>query len=209
MSNEINLKYRNKPYQWIMFCFNITILISFFFAAHMAEIEKDIKILLSYKAVLPLAASLILFLINGLVSADIKAILIFWRFKDPLPGSRAFTVHGPNDPRVDLTKLTAQYGPLPTTSKAQNSLWYKLYKINKLEQSVYIPHKQYLLARDVASMFVIFLVGLGLPALIWGLYPYNWWYSAVLIAEYLLFAVAGQNYGKRFVTNVLAIETSK
>lgn len=209
MSNEINLKDKNKPYQWIMFCFNVAILISFFFAAHMAEIEKDIKILISYKAVVPLAISLILFLINGLISADIKAILIFWRFKDPLPGSRAFTVHGPKDPRVDLTKLSTQYGPLPTAAKAQNSLWYKIYKINKLEQSVYVPHKQYLLARDVASMAVIFILFLGIPALIWGRYPYNWWYIALLIGEYLLFAVAGQNYGKRFVTNVLAIEGSK
>lgn len=209
MSNEINLKDKNKPYLWIVFCFNIAILISFFFAAHMAEIEKDIKILLSYKAVVPLAASLVLFLINGLLSADIKAILVFWRFKAPLPGSRAFSVHGPKDPRVDMTKLASQYGPLPTTAKAQNSLWYKIYKINKLELSVITPHKQYLLARDIASLAIIFIVGLGFPALIWGQYPYNWQYMMILLAEYFLFALVGQNYGKRFVTNVLAIEASK
>jgi hypothetical protein len=209
MSNEVNLKDKNKPYLWVMFCFNIAILISFFFAAHMTEIEKDIKILLSYKIGIPMAGSLVLFLINGLLPADVKAILVFWRIKNPLPGSRAFSVHGPKDPRVDLTKLASLYGPLPTTAKEQNLLWYKLYKINKMDISVSTSHKQYLLARDVTSMAAIFIIGLGFPALFWGKYPYNWQYILILLVEFILFALVGRNYGKQFVTNVLAVEASK
>jgi len=44
--------------------------------------------------------------LTGVVSAqlpaDAKARIVFLRWRDPLPGSEAFTRHGPSDPRVDM-----------------------------------------------------------------------------------------------------------
>ena len=33
------------------------------------------------------------FLLDGLLSADAKARLVYWRYRHPLPGSRAFSEH--------------------------------------------------------------------------------------------------------------------
>jgi len=59
--------------------------------------------------------------LNGLLSGNMKAILVFWRFRHPLPGHRAFTLLGPKDPRVDIMVLEAQIGPLPPLPPHQRS----------------------------------------------------------------------------------------
>ena len=37
--------------------------------------------------------------LNGLLSADVKAKLVFLRWRDPLPGHRAFSRYAKSDPR--------------------------------------------------------------------------------------------------------------
>ena len=71
---------------------------------------------------------IIVFVLCGILSADIKAIIVFWRIKNPLPGSRVFTELGPKDARVDMNKIEQIIGTIPTEPKEQNSLWYKHFK---------------------------------------------------------------------------------
>ena len=69
-------------------------------------------------------APIICFLIDGFLSAEAKARLVYWRWHHPLPGSRAFSKHLEADPRADPEKLARDWGQLsgqpvqtkPTTS---------------------------------------------------------------------------------------------
>src|SRR5712671_5918274 len=44
-------------------------------------------------------------IVNGLLSAETKARLVFLRMKDALPGHRAFSKYAASDPRVDISNL--------------------------------------------------------------------------------------------------------
>jgi hypothetical protein len=66
--------------------------------------------------------------LNGIISSNQKAVLTFWRFKNPLPACRAFSHYAQKDDRVDNKILEAKFSPLPETAKEQNSLWYKISK---------------------------------------------------------------------------------
>jgi len=78
----------------------------------------------SLTALLPIPA----LILSSLISADYKAVLVFWRFKHPLHGSRAVSVYAPADPRIDLTKLEKNVGTFPVSERDQNSKWYGLYR---------------------------------------------------------------------------------
>ena len=60
--------------------------------------------------------------LNELLTPNDKARLVFWRWRDPLPGSRAFTKYAQQDVRVDLAALTSKFGALPTSPRDQNAL---------------------------------------------------------------------------------------
>lgn len=91
----------------------------------------------SLSALLPIPA----LILSALISANLKAILVFWRISYPLPGCRAFTVYAPADFRIDLEKLKKNVGEFPTTERDQNAKWYSLYKQVKSDSSVADSHK--------------------------------------------------------------------
>jgi hypothetical protein len=138
--------------------------------------------------------------------AVMKARLVFWRWRHPLPGSQAFTKLGPADPRVDMSAISAKLGILPTEPGEQNRVWYqKLYKPLQADAAVAGVHKEYLFLRDYTCLAVVFLVlpGLGL----WlGMSPRAASiYELCLVAQYFLVRRAASSAGKRMVTNVLAL----
>ena len=47
---------------------------------------------------------------NGLLSANMKARLVFLRWRYTLPGHRAFSKYAVSDPRVDIAKLKKAWG---------------------------------------------------------------------------------------------------
>jgi hypothetical protein len=47
---------------------------------------------------------------NGLLSADLKARLVFCDGKHALPGHRAFSVYAKKDPRIDFVRLQRALG---------------------------------------------------------------------------------------------------
>lgn len=55
--------------------------------------------------------------LNGLIGSEWKAILVFWRLRNALPGCRAFSELAHRDPRVDLEALNAQFSELPSDSR--------------------------------------------------------------------------------------------
>jgi hypothetical protein len=207
MSTEANLKKLNAPYLWTFFIFNAVVFLGLFFAINYESIMKDFKSMLTFRSLGILVAPLILFVLNGILSSNQKAILVFWRVKHPLPGSRAFSVHGRKDTRIDINRLEQLYGTLPVSPEKQNSLWYKIYRKNFSEVSVYQSQKDFLLARDLASMAFLYIAFAGLPMLFLATWPSKLYYLFFLIAEYLVLVLIAQNHGRCFVTNVLAVES--
>lgn len=156
------------------------------------------------------AALALLVLLNGIIDPVDKARLIYWRWHDPLPGSRAFTVEAARDPRIDLMRLEERVGPFPEEGPAQNSLWYQLYKPLSKEPAVLDAHRGYLLGRDYTIFALLQLLILGPLSLFQFASP--WWavcFIGVLTFQCAVAWVAAARYGRRLVTNVLALKTAQ
>lgn len=148
-------------------------------------------------------------LLLGLLPASWRDRLIHWRLRYPLPGARAFSVIGPNDSRVDMDALATHHGPLPEEMRLQDLLFYKVYRQVRDEAGVLDPHGNYLAARDVATINAFMMI--GLPFVLWwfsGEVEASISYASALALAYLLSAWAAQQYGVRFVQNVLAVAAS-
>jgi len=157
-------------------------------------------------AVLPV----VILLLTGLLTAEAKATLIYWRIDNPQPGSEAFTKYAPRDSRIDLTALRKHVGTFPNGRRDQNTKWYKLYLRVASEPSVVESHKFFLMYREMAVMSLP-LIFLG-PALL------HWagasWTSEILTAtfflsQYAMTTISARHSGVRFVQNVLALHSAK
>lgn len=203
------LKEQNAKLIWTFFSFNALL----FYALAITPIinfkEFDWQEFVTGRGIWLLIIPLVLFIINGLISSDQKAVITFWRIKNPLPACRAFSVYAKKDDRVDFSKLESIYSPLPETAKEQNSLWYKIYKSFQENPVVKKSHKDFLLGRDLTSIALLFLVVGGIAGIVLITGSTKWWYLAFAFIQYFILAVVAQNHGKRFVCNVLALETSK
>jgi len=149
-------------------------------------------------------------LLLNLLPTPVKGMLVYWRRRNVLPGSRAFTDLGPKDERVDMDALRRTYGPLPTEPATQNKLWYRIYQKREDRPGVRDAQRSYLLYRDLASVSLLLLgllvvasaVLLRLPGRV------EWVFACLLVGVYVLAAINARNSGHRFVTNVLAAESA-
>jgi hypothetical protein len=74
--------------------------------------------------------SIIVMAVDSIPGPYVKAVLVFWRVRNPLPGSHAFDkAKLDRDPRIDKARLRALAGGrVPRSGLEQNGLWYKLYR---------------------------------------------------------------------------------
>jgi hypothetical protein len=157
-------------------------------------------------AVLPV----VVLLLTGPVPADVKAILVFWKVANPLPGSGAFTKYGPADPRIDMASLKKNIGVFPSDPYEQNKKWYGLYQLVVGDVAVVEAHKLFLMYRDMAtaSLPLIVLVPLGLrfagASAIEG-----WIASGFFVVQYVATALSARHSGNRLVCNVLAVHSTR
>jgi hypothetical protein len=145
-------------------------------------------------------------LLLGLIPPQLRDRLVHWRWRHPLPGSRAFTKIGPADQRVDMKKLRKALGGLPTNPDKQSSLFYAIYKQHQNEVGVLDAHKSYLAARDIATL--TFLICVLLPPIAgWFLEDYKRaaFYALATLVAYAVTCLAAQVYAKRMIQNVLAV----
>ena len=155
--------------------------------------------------VIPVAVLLVV----NVLPHKMKCMLVYWKPWGWLPGCEAFTKYGPGDPRVDMTRLVANVGPLPTSPKEQNSRWYQLYKAKANEVEVAEAHKLFLMYRDMAAI-TVFLIPL-VPLALYEAYapPSSQWIAAgALLVQYLVTALSARHSGIRFVTNVVAVHSA-
>ena len=150
----------------------------------------------------PIAA----FVLDGLLSADAKARIVYGRCLHPLPGSRAFSVHLPREPRADPHRLTKKWGTFPSAPIDQNRLWYRIYMSVDGQLRVQEAHRAWLFSRDLTAYSAIILVFLGLATLLTGA---PWSIASVyllgLVIQFLAAMMAARTYGVRFVCTVLAV----
>jgi hypothetical protein len=146
--------------------------------------------------------------INAILAPDWKARVVFLRWRDPLPGSRAFSKLLLSDSRIDVKKLTAKHSPFPSAPAEQNALWYKLYRSVSGLPEVSHVHRDFLMNRDLAVMSIMLIV-IGAPLSAIYATKAALVLAAIYAVEFLLFRLAAANYGRRLVTTVLAIKSTQ
>jgi hypothetical protein len=149
-------------------------------------------------------------LLNEVVDSNTKARLVFWVWKNPLPGSRAFTVYAKKDQRIDLQHLKSRLGKLPVAAKEQNSLWYKLSLNHAADPRVEHAHQGFLFARDYTAICALALLGFGGASLFF-VRPLSLAgaYIVCLVAQFLVVRFSALHQGERFVCTVLALESHR
>lgn len=161
---------------------------------------------------LPVGVALVVTSIaNGLLNAAMKARLVFFRWKDALPGHRAFSYHAKSDPRIDMGRLMKVLGgTLPEQPEQQNHVWYRLYKKIEHDPAILQIHREFLFTRDYTAFAFLFLIGFGTASLF---VVHAWQVAAIylgcLAVQFVVVRQAAANYGVRFVTTVLALTSVK
>jgi hypothetical protein len=152
------------------------------------------------------------FLFQGMLSSDLKARIMFLRFRgNPYPGAQAFTKWLASDSRIDAEVIRQRHGPLPEDPDSQNALWYRLLKRHEGDSGIADAHRRYLLARDLATDWLLFGVASVVIVLILGKSATSTRlaYAVLNVLVLLVMLKAAQNYGISLVTNTLAIECTK
>ncbi len=152
----------------------------------------------------------IVLLLTGILSHDIKARLVYWKWTNPYPGCEAFSRHGPTDVRIDMAVLKKNVGDLPTDPAEQNKKWFKLYKLVGDDKAVVEAHKLYLMYRDMAAMSLPLFVLVPLCLWLAGAPVSALWITAlVFVIQLVVCCFGARNSGTRFVCNVLSIHSTK
>lgn len=167
---------------------------------------KDVPPPIGLVSVLMLVASIVVAAIEDLPGPDAKAVLIFWRRRNPLPGCRAFDKSNlDRDTRINQDRLRQVVGgKFPRTARDQNSTWYALHKSLAKDVTVQAMHFGYLAFRDLAWLSIVLAV---LALLSVALHPQSVVRLAVssgaFLVAYLVFRGAAMKRGHRFVNQVL------
>lgn len=151
----------------------------------------------------------VVLLLTGLLPHDMKAVLVYWRTRDVLPGCQAFSKHSPDDARINMAALKKNVGVLPTEPAEQNTKWFKLYKMVANDPTVVEVHKMYLLYRDMAAMSLPLIVLVPLALYFVGASTAALWIAAGLfVLQFIATVLGARHSGVRFVCNVLAIHSA-
>lgn len=186
-----------------------TVFVMFFVAPEMIE-GATLTGLATMRALVTPVMPVAVLLLTGLLSPNLKAVLVYWKVKNPLPGCAAFTKHAPADPRIDMSVLKKNVGALPTDPVEQNSKWYKLYKMVVDDRSVVEANKLYLMYRDMAAMSLPLIILVPFGLWIAGASTSTSWIAVAFFAiQFLVCSLSARNSGIRLVTNVLAIHSAR
>lgn len=206
MDLKVSLKSQNIPLIIIFLVWSITLYVLFIvdtknFCGDLMSLFGNIN---AKDGIILTLAPLIAFIMSNFLSSKAKAVLVFWKLKNPLPGCRAFSEIGPKDPRIDMNIINDKI-VIPTNPEDQNRVWYKISKKFEDTVSVSSSHREFLLARDLTSISFLFLTFTPCTLLIIGkdtkivlMYVILW------LTQYIILCKVSQNNGERFVSNVLA-----
>jgi hypothetical protein len=157
----------------------------------------------------PLLSFPLAIVLEGLIHSNHKAILIYWKANNPYPGSKAFTSIAPKDPRISMARLEKLFPDgLPQDPQDQNNNWYRLYRKYSDQPIVNDAHRFFLLTRDLAALTAILIPFCVTAHIFWqNSVEVVFYHILVLTGLFILICISSQNYGKRFVANVLVEAT--
>lgn len=206
-----SLKDQNRWQLWLTIAANALV----FYAIAQSEVfaTSGLKGLVTEATnLLPVSLAIVITSVaNGLLSANMKARLVFLRWKDALPGHRAFSKHAKSDPRIDVDRLKKSLGnKFPTDPEGENRAWYRIFKEVEVDPAVQHIHREFLFTRDYAGFAILFFITFGIVSLF--MVP-SWKVSLVycllLMLQFVVVRHAAATYGTRFVCTVLARNAAK
>jgi len=207
--HEPYLKGKNSPYLWTFISVNIAVFLCLLVSKVLTEASLDHfwQRVTMKDGIVFVSVPILAIVLSGILGDVGKARLVFWRWTHPLPGCRVFSELLKTDPRIDEAALRVKIGEFPTEPHAQNSLWFKLYRLHSAAPRVLEGHRIYLLTRDMAAIAAVFAVLLSTVVLVGpASYKIAGLYALALSLQYFIIANAARNYGNRFVLNVLSEE---
>lgn len=208
-SKEPYLKGKNAIYLWSFISINIAVFLCLLIGKTLTEssIDHFWHRVTMRNGIFAVAIPILAIVLSGVLGDRGKVRLVFWRWKNPLPGCRVFSELLKTDPRIDLPALRSKLGELPRGAHAQNALWFSIYRRHSAAPRISESHRIYLLTRDMAVIAALFAVLLPIAAGIGAAgFTISCLYGLPLIGQYILIANAARNYGNRFVLNVLSEE---
>jgi len=181
---------------------HVVLLYFILFGLNMNEIKKIYEDEF-YKGIIIFILPIASVVLNGFLSNSLKEFLVFWRFKNRLPGYRVFSKYASKDARIDLSVLKEKYPDLKNENLDENKLWYKIYKKYETKPSVGDAQRNYLFTRDIIGLIFLFFLSL---CVIDYFYDNKFIKIGCLLlgVEYLFVRFSCKNYAIKFVTNVLA-----
>lgn len=200
-----SLKEQNRTNLVLFLAWNVAVLVSALSLSVEINKSKDIlDSIFSEKGLFMVLSPIILIILNGLLSSELKAVIVFWKRKYGIPGHKAFSKLIYSDHRIDINNLSNKYGDFPVDPIEQNTLWYKIMQKHKDDIVVNDSHKVYLLTRDMTSIAFIFL--LSIPVLFFNNIEikFKLLASAYYFLQYFVLLIVTRNYANRFTCNVLA-----
>lgn len=203
-TQEKSLKARNAPQLAAVLLVDVLAVLAL--SSIDTSFKDDWATFLGIRAAVAAVIPVVVLLLNELLPASWKARLVFWRWKDALPGHRAFEPRTLRDPRIDEDRLRDKVGAFPVGAAEQNRLWYRLFKKVESEGSITHVHRQFLLLRDLACLSLLLLAATGI-AFTAGQLTSNVAIAAagLLVGQYLLAALNARRQGHGMVTSVLAL----
>lgn len=213
MTKEVapkSLKDQNRWQLWLTIAVNVVV----FYSVAQSEslTTSGWKVLLTGTANLfPVALALVVTSVaNGLLSATMKARLVFLRWNHALPGHRAFSQYAASDPRIDVVRLKKSLGnKTPASPEDENRAWYRLFKEVEANSSVLHAHREFLFTRDYAGLAAVFLVTFGTSIFFIAPWGASLTYAALLLLQFVVVRHAAATYGARFGCTVLARQAAK
>lgn len=177
--------------------------------AVLQELSKGDWTILGKLIAIPAFLSLITGTLGWVMPRAGKEFLVFWKFRNCLPSSRAFTLIGPRDPRVDMQRLIRKYGSPHVEPAQQTALWYRIYRAHTEEASVEDAHGAFLRFREMTTLCVVFIIVSVVSVAFFAIGGRQFLFGVLLLVlEYLTVMIAARNTATRFVANVLAIESA-
>lgn len=155
----------------------------------------------------PATAAIVSGLVAHQLSALNKARIVFLRWRNPLPGSRAFSEVIHQDDRINLASLERWLQDTPTTPEYQNAMWYGIFRSLQSDAAVSQAHRLYLFYRDWCILCLAIWVGAGLFIAYAATARLAITYSVIMFVQFLFVRNAASKAGNRLVSTVLAIKS--
>jgi hypothetical protein len=203
---ELSLKTQNLPALVAVLLANLALFYGFLLSGSL-NVPAAFARLTTWQTAVPGPLTIILVgIITEQFSPEMKARIVYWRWRDPLPGARSFSKYGPQDYRVNMNHIRSLVGSLPESGAEQNRVWYQqLYKKVQDQTAVAGAHKKYLFYRDYSAINLFLTIVLPLVCVWHGTaLRAILIYFVILVVQFVLVCNAGRASGIRLVKNVMA-----